>query len=83
MAETKDITKIVVVTDSENGYEHIGDIDGGGINKDWLKDHIRKHGPDGLYRVAAWINFQTFEALREVNAENDRTHNVSSDAKLS
>ncbi len=33
MAETKRITSIHVITDSENSYDHIGDIDGGGMDK--------------------------------------------------
>jgi hypothetical protein len=69
MAERKHITSIEVITDSETSYDNIGDIDGGGMDKEWLKQHIRSHGPDGLFRVTAWMNFQIFEALREVNAE--------------
>ena len=69
MAETKKITSLYVVTDSENSYEHIGDIDGGGIEKEWLKNHIKRHGADGLFKTIAWMNFQVFEAMREVNQE--------------
>lgn len=71
MAETKLITSIYVVTDSETSYDNIGDIDGGGIDKEWLKKHIASHGADGLFKTTAWINFQVFEALREVNMEKD------------
>ena len=34
MAETKKITSLYVVTDSETSYDNIGDIDGGGIDKE-------------------------------------------------
>lgn len=71
MAETKEITKLVVVTDSETSYEDIGDIDGGGFDKEWLKKHIKAHGAEGLFEQIAWMNFQVFEALREVNKEAD------------
>jgi len=69
MSERKEITRISVITDSETSYDNIGDIDGGGMDKEWLKKHIKIHGAEGLFQVAAWINFQTFEALREVNQE--------------
>lgn len=71
MAETKEITRIVVVTDSDNDYEHIGDIDGGGFDKEWLKKHINSHGTTRLLEVIAWMSFQVWEAFREVNAEKD------------
>jgi hypothetical protein len=67
MAERKIITTISVITDCETSYDNIGDIDGGAMDKEWLKQHIESHGADGLYRVAAWINFQTFEAARELS----------------
>jgi hypothetical protein len=72
MAETQKITSLYVVTDSETSYDNIGDIDGGGMDKDWLKRHIKKYGADGLFKQIAWMNFQVFEALREVNFEADR-----------
>lgn len=78
MAETKKITSLYVVTDSENSYEHIGDIDGGCIDKEWLKNHIKSHGADGLFKTIAWMNFQVFEAMREVNQQSDTS--VSNDA---
>lgn len=78
MAERQQITSISVITDSETSYDNVGDIDGGGIDKDWLKRHIKSHGPEGLFRVAAWINFQTYEAIREVSAEKEKYTSASS-----
>jgi len=69
MAETKEVTRIYVVTDSDNGYEHIGDIDGGGIEDGWLRNHIRNHGHQGLLDALAWMTFQVWGMVREVNAE--------------
>ncbi len=69
MAETKTIASLYVVTDSETSYDKIGDIDGGGFDKEWLKSHIQNHGTEGLFQQIAWMNFQVFEALREVNRE--------------
>lgn len=37
MAETKEITRLYVVTDSETHYDNIGDIDGGLFNDEWLE----------------------------------------------
>jgi hypothetical protein len=82
MAETKKITCLYVVTDSENGYENIGDIDGGGIDKDWLKTHIKSHGADGLFKQIAWINFQVFEAMREVNQESNEHKDAPKEPQL-
>jgi hypothetical protein len=70
MAETKKITSLYVVTDSETSYDNIGDIDGGGIDKEWLKKHIKSYGADGLFKQIAWMNFQVFEAMKEVNQES-------------
>ncbi len=72
MAETKEITQLFVVTDSETSYDNIGDIGGGGFNKDWLKKHIKAHGTEGLFQQIAWMDFQIFEMLREVNGEADK-----------
>ncbi len=75
MAETKMITRLVVVTDSETSYDNIGDIDGGGFDKEWLRSHIKSHGTEGLFKQIAWMNFQVFEAMREVNVEKDTATN--------
>jgi hypothetical protein len=72
MADIKQITSISVVTDTETGDYFIGEIDGGYMDKDWLKDYIRRHGPNELFKLTAWINFQTFGALREVNSEGQQ-----------
>ena len=71
MAETKEVTRIHVVTDSDNGYEHIGDIDGGHFEKKWLRNHIRNHGHQGLLDSLAWMTFQVWDMVREVNAEKN------------
>lgn len=77
MAETKEITKLYVITDTENSYDNIGDIDGGGFDKDWLKAHIKSHGTNGLFQQISWMTFQVFEAMREVNKEKDASESVS------
>jgi hypothetical protein len=69
MAETKVITSLFVVTDSETSYDNIGDIDGGGFDEKWLKDHIKNHGIDQLLKSIAWMNYQVFQTYRDVNSE--------------
>lgn len=71
MAETKEITRLVVVTDSETSYDNIGDIDGGHFNEEWLKRHIKAHGTNGLFQQIAYMNFQVWEMMREINREAD------------
>ena len=77
MAETKEITRLVVVTDSETSYDHIGDIDGGHFNEEWLKRHIKSHGTKGLLEQIAYMNFQVWEMMREINREADNSKAVS------
>ena len=71
MAETKQITSVFVVTDSETRYDNIGDIQGGGFDKQWLKSHIKAFGRDGLLRTISYMNYQVHDAFRQVNAELD------------
>ena len=53
MAETKLITSLYVVTDSETSYDNIGDIDGGLFPDGFLEKHIKAHGAEGLLEKLA------------------------------
>lgn len=54
MAETREITRLYEVTDTESCHERIGDIDGGMFDDTWLTDHLEAHGPERLImRLAA------------------------------
>lgn len=66
MAETKLITSIYVVTDSETYYDNIGDIDGGLIDQNWLKKHISNHGSQGLLHKLSSIISHVIEVENEV-----------------
>ena len=68
MGESKTIAKISVITDSENSYENIGDVDGG-FDEIALKKHIENYGIDGLLRKICWMQFQIHEKYREVLKE--------------
>lgn len=75
MSETKRITALHVITDSENYYDHIGDIDGGYIDPEWLKAHITSHGAEQLLTVLAYMNKQIFDAIFEINMEKSEENN--------
>lgn len=77
MPERKNITTLSVITDSETSYDNIGDIDGGTFDEQWLKEHIKAHGTEGLFQQIAWMNYQVFDALRKVNQEG-QSHTVQS-----
>jgi hypothetical protein len=67
MAETKKITSLYVVTDSETSYDNIGDIDGGMFDDNWLEQYIKSHGPNGLYEKLALMNHQIVNTVVKVN----------------
>ena len=81
MAETKKITSLYVVTDSETSYDNIGDIDGGMFDDNWLEQHIKSHGPNGLYEKLALMNYQIVNAVIKVNkAKHDSSFCVSNNS---
>lgn len=69
MAETKQITSLYVVTDTETNQEKIGDIDGGGFDQLWLDSHIKRYGSAGLLEKIAWMTYQVVDAQRRCNLE--------------
>lgn len=77
MAEVKRINSLFVVTDSETYNDKIGDIDGGGFDKEWLKTHIKKYGPQQLFEKLAWMNYQIYDIIREVNEEQNNLELVN------
>ena len=81
MAETKEITKLYVVTDSETSYDNIGDIDGGLFNDDWLEKHIKTFGAGNLYRKLAYMNRQIVNAEIKVNQEKYDSISISTESR--
>jgi hypothetical protein len=71
MAETKRIASLFVVTDSETYYDKCGDIQGGLFDEQWLKDHIKTFGRDGLLQKLSWMSHQIHQAYMDVNDELD------------
>lgn len=76
MAETKEITRLYVVTDSETSYDNIGDIDGGYFDEKWLKQHIVSHGTEGLLEKLGGMIRQVLNAKYDYNREKSEKDNV-------
>ena len=74
MAEYKNVAIISVVTDSENFYDKIGDIEGGFTDVEWLEKHIINYGSQGLlFKLAAMTStiIQTeYEIMRKKDMGN-------------
>ena len=74
MAETKEITRLYVVTDSETSYDNIGDIDGGMFDETWLKQHILVHGSEQLLEKLAKMTSDVitmkYDILRKISEDN-------------
>lgn len=72
MAKTKEITRLHVVTDSENYYDNIGDIDGGMFNEEWLENHINNFGSKGLlHKLSSMINQVIITEKRVLNPRDN------------
>lgn len=71
MAETKRITSLYVVTDSETHYDKCGNIQGGLFDEGWLKEHIKTFGIDGLLQKISWMHYQIYQAYKDINEELD------------
>ena len=69
MAETKEITRLYVVTDSDTHYDNIGDIDGGLFNEEWLEQHIKSHGTEQLIEKLASMQMQVLSMKRKIQRE--------------
>ena len=79
MSETKEITRLHVVIDSETSYDNIGDIDGGLFDFTWLVTHIKSHGAEGLIIKLAEMQTQVIDTrnmiLRTESSEYKPTLN--------
>jgi hypothetical protein len=69
MAETKKITTLHVVVDTENSYDVIGDIDGGMFDEQWLSEYIQNYGSGRLLNRLAYMTYQVIQAERNVLKE--------------
>ncbi len=73
MFETKLITSLYVITDSDNHNDKIGDIDGGLFPENFLENHIKKYGADGLLLKLSSMISEVIVARNNVLRENNKT----------
>jgi len=76
-AETKKIATVSYVTDTDVSYYEIGETQGS-FQKEELKDYIKRFGHEKLCSQLAFMQFQIWETLREINGEksNDEPSNA-------
>ena len=72
MSEWKTLGKISVITDTDNGYDRVGEVSGSfGYPPARLKEHIRKHGHGELLETLGWMTAQVMACVRELKQEQD------------
>lgn len=69
-AETKQLATISYVTDTDVGYYEIGEVEGT-FQKEQLKDYVKRFGHEKLCSQLAFMQFQIWSAVREINQEKD------------
>lgn len=69
-AETRKLATISFVTDTDASYYEIGEVEGS-FQKEELKDYVKRFGHEKLFIQLAFLQFQVWEALREVNSERE------------
>lgn len=78
MAEDKRVTSIYVITDTEQGTEQIGDIEGGLFLEGWLEKHIKSHGAGQLLECLARMTSAVINAKYKVEkAESERGYDCN------
>lgn len=72
MSEWKTIGKISVITDTDNGYDRVGEVSGSfGYPPDQLKEHIRKYGHADVLETLGWMTAQVMACVKELRQEAD------------
>lgn len=76
-AETKLLAKVSYVTDTDVSYYEIGETEGA-FQEEQLKDYIKRFGHEKLCSQLAFMQYQIWKAVREVNGERDAEEGVES-----
>lgn len=72
MSEWKTLGKISVITDTDNGYDYVGEVSGSfGYPPDQLKEHIRKYGHFEVLETLGWMTAQVMACVKELRQEAD------------
>lgn len=69
-AESKNLVTISYVTDTDVSYYHIGEVEGS-FQKEELKEYIKRFGHENLLTQLAFLQFQVWDVIRELNYEID------------
>lgn len=69
-AESKNLVTISYVTDTDVSYYHIGEVEGS-FQKEELKEFIKRFGHENLLTQLAFLQFQVWDVIRELNYEID------------
>lgn len=72
MSEWKTLGEISVITDTDNGYDRVGEVGGSfGYPPDQLKEHIRKYGHAEVLETLGWMTAQVMACVKELRQEAD------------
>ena len=69
-AETQKLATVSFVTDTDVSYYEIGEVEGS-FQKHELKDYLKRFGHEKLCSQLAYLQYQVWDALREVNSERE------------
>ena len=80
MSNRTEIGKLRVIVDTDKSYEKIGEVEFS-LDEKAIKQHIRKYGHQELCEQLAFLQYQVWNALREVNGEDDSNAIANPDHK--
>ena len=69
MSEWKTLGKIEVITDTDNGYDRMGEVSGG-FDGQW-RDHISKYGHSELLETLMSMASEVLLCARELRQERE------------
>ena len=70
MSEWKTLGKISVITDTDNGYDRVGEVSGSfGYPPEQLKEHIRKYGHAEVLETLGWMMAQVMACVKDLRQE--------------
>ena len=72
MSEWKTLGKVSVITDTDNGYDRVGEVSGSfGYPPDQLKEHIRKYGHAEVLETLGWMTSQVMACVKDLRHEEE------------
>ena len=73
MPSAKELISIKYVSDTDSGMYHLGELEWCSFDEDHLEDYIKRFGHEELCVKLAYLQFQVWQSLRQINSEKD-TH---------